>query len=131
MLWYCRFTWAPGTSRQMVRERVARQHAAGTNHPEKIRGWYNLVGGGAGFMLVEAEEPRELTPMLEPYMDLVSWDVHGVYPLAYDEMLDHLEREFMSHPTSRGFADVPADERRRRAGATEEHALDGGLAPWA
>jgi hypothetical protein len=28
-----------------VRDRVVAQHDAGMNHPEKIRGWYNLAGG--------------------------------------------------------------------------------------
>jgi hypothetical protein len=87
MLWYCRFTWLPGTLADQVRRRVLEQHEAGTNHPERIRGWYNLAGGGAGFMLIEADDPRELTDILEPYMDLVSWDVHGVYELPYDETI--------------------------------------------
>ena len=29
-------------------------------------------------MLIETDEPRELTNMLQPYMDLLSWDVHAV-----------------------------------------------------
>src|SRR5206468_3390286 len=49
MLWYCRFTWYPGTTARRVRERVVQQHAAGTNHPEKIRDWYNLVVGAEEF----------------------------------------------------------------------------------
>ena len=62
--------------------------AGGTNHPEKIRGWYNLAGGGSGFMPIEADDPRELTEILEPYMDLVSWDVHGVYELPYEATVE-------------------------------------------
>ena len=88
MLWYCRFKWHSSTRAEHVRRRVLEQHEAGTNHPEKIRGWYNLVGGGAGFLLIEAADPRELTDVLEPYMDLVSWDVHGVYELPYETMID-------------------------------------------
>ena len=61
MLWYCRFVWQPGVSAQAVRERIVQQHDAGTNQPDKLRGWYNLAGGGAGFMLIEADEPREVT----------------------------------------------------------------------
>ena len=89
MLWYCRFTWFPGTTSDRVRDRVLAQHAAGTNHPDQIRGWYNLAGGGAGFMLVETDDPRELTSILEPYMDLLSWDVHAVYPLPYTPVTEH------------------------------------------
>ena len=56
MLWYCRFKWYPQTSVAQVRKRVLEQDKAGTNQPEKIKGWYNLAGGGAGFMLVESDE---------------------------------------------------------------------------
>lgn len=88
MLWYCRFTWHAGTTAQQVRRRVVEQHDAGANHPEKIRGWYNLAGGGAGFMLVETDDPRELNEMLEPYMNLMSWDVHAAYELPYKQTVD-------------------------------------------
>ena len=85
MLWYCKFTWHHGTTATQVRRRVVECHDAGTNHPEKIRGWYNLAGGGAGFLLIEANDPRELNDILEPYMDLVSFDVRAVYEMPYQE----------------------------------------------
>ncbi len=87
MIWYCRFTWYPGTTAGNVRERVLRQHEAGTNHPEKFRGWYNLAGGGAGFLLIETDYVHELSDILQPYMDLMSWDVHAVYSLSYEETI--------------------------------------------
>ena len=92
MLWYCRFTWHGGVTAQEVRERVLEQHEAGTTHPDKIRGGYNLAGGGAGFLLVETDDPRELTEMLQPYMDLMSWDVHPIYELKYEEMRQSLRQ---------------------------------------
>jgi hypothetical protein len=64
---------------------VVECHEAGTNHPEKIRGWYNLAGGGAGFLMIETADPRELNAILEPYMSLMSFDVHAVYELPYQE----------------------------------------------
>jgi hypothetical protein len=88
MLWYCRFRWQPGVSANQIRERVVAQHDAGANPAEKLRGWYNLAGGGAGFMLVETDEPSELTDLLQPYMDLVNWDVHAVYALDYAETVE-------------------------------------------
>ena len=84
MLWYCAFTWHPGTTRQQVAERIVQQHDAGLNYPERIRGWYNLAGGGSGFLLVEYDDPRELTSFLQPYMDLISFDVRAVYQLDYE-----------------------------------------------
>jgi len=92
MLWYCKFTWHEHTTREQVARRVLQQHDAGTNHPERIKGWYNLAGGGAGFLLVEAEHPQELTAFLQPYMDLMNVDVHAVYPLSYDQMINELRQ---------------------------------------
>jgi hypothetical protein len=90
MLWYCSFTWFPGTTRAKVAERVIQQHDLGTNQPKLIRGWYNLVGGGAGFMLAETDNLNDLTEMLQPYMDLMSWDVHALHELKYDEEIQRM-----------------------------------------
>lgn len=92
MLWYCRFCWHEHTTREQVARRVIQQHEAGANHPERIKGWYNLAGGGAGFLLVEADDPRELTAFLQPYMDLMRVDVHAVYPLNYDQLINELRQ---------------------------------------
>ena len=96
MLWHCKFTWFPGTTRDEVAERVLQQHEAGTNHPDSIRGWFNLAGGGAGFMLVETDDIKQLTEMLQPYMDLMSWDVHALHELQYDSEIERL-RELARH----------------------------------
>ena len=93
MLWYCRFEWLPGTSAEQVRSRVVAQHDAGAQRPEQIRGWYNLAGGGAGFLLVETDDPRALTQLLQPYMDLVSWNVHAVYELPYEATIEAFRKE--------------------------------------
>ena len=92
MLWYCAFKWYPQTTREQVARRVVQQHDAGTNHPEHIKGWYNLAGGGAGFLLVETEDPRQLTAFLQPYMDLMSFDVHGAYALDYQQQIQELRQ---------------------------------------
>jgi hypothetical protein len=92
MLWYCAFTWFPNTTRQQVAQRVVQQHDAGMNRPERIKGWYNLVGGGAGFLLVEYDDPRELTAFLQPFMDLMSFDVRGVYQLDYGQRIEELRQ---------------------------------------
>lgn len=92
MLYLCQFTWYPGTTRQQVAQRVVTQHDAGANHPERIRGWYNLVGGGAGFLLVDYDDPRQLTAFLQPYMDLMSWDVRAVTANDYDARIAELRQ---------------------------------------
>jgi hypothetical protein len=93
MLWYCRFKWHPKTTQDEVRRRVVEQHDSGGNKPDTIRGWYNLAGGGAGFMLVEMDDLHELTNFLQPYMDLMSWDVHAVYELPYEKTVDEFRRK--------------------------------------
>ena len=90
MLFYCEFKWHGRTTRQLVAQRVVAQHEAGRNHPERIQGWYNLAGGGAGFLLVEYEDPRELTAFLQPYMDLMDFDVHAIYENDYEALVRDL-----------------------------------------
>ena len=120
MLWDCRFSWLEGTTTDAVRRRVVQQHAAGTNHPEKIRGWYNLAGGGAGFLLIEADNPRELAPILEPYMDLVRWDVHAVYELPYQEVTTHFQELVRAAGEE---TESAGDMRSKFIGAVEEFNL--------
>jgi hypothetical protein len=76
----------------MVAQRVVQQHDAGANHPEHIRGWYNLAGGGAGFILFETDDPHELTAFLQPYMDLMDFDVHAIYGLDYETQIQELRQ---------------------------------------
>lgn len=91
MLWYCEYTWYPGTTLEQVRQRVVEQHKAGTNFPDLIRGWYDLVGGGAGFLLLESDNPEQVNEMLTPYMDLLSFDVRAVTENKYDETVQRLQ----------------------------------------
>ncbi len=92
MLFLCQFTWFPGTTREQVAQRLVRQHDAGLNYPERIRGWYNLAGGGAGFLIVEYDDPKELTGFLQPYMDLMSWDVRAITENVYESRLEELRQ---------------------------------------
>jgi hypothetical protein len=93
MLFYFRFTWYQGVSRTMVGRRFLQQHELGTNHPERIKAWYTLAGGGAGFMIVEADHPHEVSEILEPYMDIMSWDVHAIAETPYDQTIEAIKKE--------------------------------------
>jgi hypothetical protein len=93
MLFLCQFTWFPGTTRQQVAQRLVAQHDAGANHPERIKGWYNLAGGGAGFLIVEYDDARELTAFLQPYMDLMGFDVRAITQLDYDARVAELRTQ--------------------------------------
>jgi hypothetical protein len=90
MLFYCEFTWYPGVNREEVAQRVVEQHDAGKNNQDCIKGWYNLVGGGAGFLLVDYDDPKELTAFLQPYMDLMSFDVRAVTENEYGSTIEQL-----------------------------------------
>lgn len=94
MLFYCRFTWSAGTSREQVGRRLVRQDSLGANHPERIQGWYTLAGGGAGFLLIEADSPQEVSEIIEPYMDLMSWDVHAVAVNDYQATIEQMRQQY-------------------------------------
>ena len=93
MLYSCQFTWYPGTTAQEVKERIIQQHEAGANNPERIKGWYNLAGGGAGFLIVEYDDPRELSNFLTPYMDLMAFDVRAIYQNDYRKALAQFRKD--------------------------------------
>ena len=93
MLFYCEFTWYPGISREEVAQRVVEQHDAGKNNQDRIKGWYNLVGGGAGFLIVDYDDPTQLTAFLQPYMDLMGFDVRALTENKYDETIERLRKE--------------------------------------
>ncbi len=92
MRFYCEFTWYPHVSREMVARRVVAQHDANANNPDRIHGWYNLAGGGAGFLLVDYDDARELTAFLQPYMDLMSFDVRLVTENDYASTIEQLRQ---------------------------------------
>ncbi len=57
------------------------EHAdAGSSGPEMIRGYYGLVGGGAGFLILETDDPYQVDEFLRPSMHLMSWDVRAIIP---------------------------------------------------
>lgn len=90
MVFYCEFTWYPGTTREEVAERVVSQHDAGKNNPDRIKGWYNLAGGGAGFLIVDYDDINQFTAFLQPYMELMSFDVRAISELDYDDRIQSL-----------------------------------------
>ncbi len=90
MLFSCQFTWFPGTTREQVAKRLIEQHDAGANNPDRIKGWYNLAGGGSGLLIVDYGDIRQLTAFLQPYMDLMSFDVRAIYQLDYDDRINEL-----------------------------------------
>lgn len=92
MLYYCAYTWQPHTTYEKMAQRFLDCEQAGLHRPDCWRGLYSLAGGGAGFLLVEVDDPRELTEMLQRYKDLVSWDVRAIYELEHPTVVEHMRQ---------------------------------------
>ncbi|GER90738.1 hypothetical protein KDW_49000 [Dictyobacter vulcani] len=41
---------------------------------------------------METDDPHKLTAFLQPYMDLMDFDVHSVYPIDYDQQINELRQ---------------------------------------
>jgi hypothetical protein len=87
MLYLCEFTWQAGKSAREIGERMLQLRGPGDANV-KIHHWYSLVGGGAGVIVVEADDPREVNAALTPWMDLISWDVRAVFETNLDEVIE-------------------------------------------
>ena len=75
MLYMCEYTWHPGTTLDdVVRLQAAAPEPAGV----AVRGYYGLVGGGAGYLLLEADDPQAINDFLLPSMGAMAWDVRQV-----------------------------------------------------
>ena len=85
MLWYCRFHRLPDATPEQVTHRLLLQHVTGTNQPERIRSWYTFAEGAAGFVLIEADDLRDVNHILDPYRDLLSWEVDAVVERRYQD----------------------------------------------
>lgn len=77
MLYMCEYTWHPGTTAEDVTQLLAKE-AAQQHTGVTVRGYYYLVGGGAGYFLLEAEDPQRINDYLVPSMGLIAWDVRQV-----------------------------------------------------
>ena len=94
MLYYCAYTWNPGVTIEEVGPAILDQHDAGTLHPEWIRGYYGLVGGGAGFLILEVDDPNALNAMLAPSMRYMTWDIRAVVAFDYHEDIEEFRQAF-------------------------------------
>lgn len=92
MWWYCGYRALPTVRAADLARRFLRQHDAGTNQPSNVRGWFMFPSGVEGFVLIEADTPRQLASVLEPYGRLVEWRVEAVSELNYNQVLEELRR---------------------------------------
>ena len=92
MWWYCGYQAHPGVRASQLVQQFLRQHDAGTHRQENLRGWYTFPSGLAGFLLLEAETPRDVAKVLAPYSQLVSWQVEAVAELNYNQVLEEFRK---------------------------------------
>ena len=92
MWWYCGYRALPKVRASDLARRFLRQHDAGTNQPANLRGWFAFPSGLAGFVLIEADTPREVTSIVEPYARLVTWDIQAVAEQNYNQVHEELRR---------------------------------------
>ena len=89
-LWICQYRTQSGVAASALRERFMRQHDAGSNRPADLRGWYSFASGTEGVVLVETEDPRVLTQILQPYSDLLEWTVQCAYEIIYNQLFEEI-----------------------------------------
>src|SRR5215208_2585155 len=92
MLYYCAYTWNPGVPIEEVGPAILEQHDAGTLHPEWIRGYYGLVGGAAGFLILDVDGPHALNEMLAPSMRDMTWDIRAIVEFDYHQDIEEFRR---------------------------------------
>jgi hypothetical protein len=92
MWWYCGYRALPTVRASDLARRFLRQHDAGTNRPSDLRGWFAFPSGLAGFVLIEADTPREVAAIVEPYARLVEWDVQAIAEQNYNQVHEELRR---------------------------------------
>lgn len=90
MQYYCAYTWHHDTTMEQVDRLIVAHADAGKPGAEMIRGYYGLVGGGAGFLILETDDPREVNAFLRPLRHLMSWDVRAIIPLDFEANLGEL-----------------------------------------
>lgn len=84
MLYVCQYTWQPGKSADEIGRRFV-ELSQSRDPAIKIHHYYVLVGGGAGLLVVETDDPQALSRTLTRWMDLISWDVRAVFETTVDE----------------------------------------------
>lgn len=78
MLYMAHYTWHPGTTLDQVNTLIAQGAAQEATSGVTVRGYYSLVGGGAGYFLLEADDPQRISDYLIRSLGLVAWDVRQV-----------------------------------------------------
>lgn len=88
MLWFCHYRANDGVKNKELIDRYG-PPAEGENFEmfKGIKTWYAFAGLNEGVVVIDCEEPMELTGILQPCRHLVTWEVHAVQEM---EMEPHM-----------------------------------------
>jgi hypothetical protein len=84
MLYLCEYKWQSGKSAEEIGRRYL-ELSENQDPALKIHHWYIIVGGGAGVIVGETDDPEALSRALTPWNDLVNWDVRAVFETTAEE----------------------------------------------
>lgn len=91
MMWMCRYRRLDGVSTRRLADRFLREHDSGRARPGWMRGWYRAADGQGGCVMIETTTADELRTLLEPYAELVHWEVDAVQETFYNQVFEELK----------------------------------------
>lgn len=85
MLWYCHYRVIEGIKNSELIERFGPPKEDEKFELFKgIQAWYAFAGLNEGVVIIDCEDPMELTGILQPCRHLVNWEVHAVKQMDMD-----------------------------------------------
>lgn len=88
MIWHCHYRANDGVRNKELLDRFAPPEEGENFEQFKgIKAWYAFAGLNEGVVIIDIDEPMELTGILQPCRHMVTWEVHAVQAL---EMEPHL-----------------------------------------
>ena len=97
MIYMCKYTWYPGTTSEDVNALIA-EESPQQDTGVTVRGYYTLVGGGAGYFLLEADDPQHINDYLVPTMGLIAWDVRQVIERDWEQVTVDVAKQLEQQP---------------------------------
>ena len=86
MLWFCHYRAAEGVSNKELMERYGPPGEGESFEMFKgIVAWYAFAGLTEGVVVIELDDPMELTGILQPCRHLVNWEVHAVKQMDLEQ----------------------------------------------
>lgn len=90
MLWFCHYRARDGVGNKELMERYGPPGEGESFEMFKgIVAWYAFAGLTEGVVIIEMDDPMELTGILQPCRHLIDWEVHACKQINMDEFSPH------------------------------------------